>query len=71
MELKNNQRNVFWQTKEAAIKALVELDDQGGKDQLFIVKYILMYSEKFEITYTTMYKLGCRTLYLYSIFEII
>lgn len=47
MELKNNQRNVFWQTKEAAIKALVELDDQGGKNQLFIAKNILMYSEKF------------------------
>lgn len=25
---------VFLQTKEAAIKALVELDDQGGKDSL-------------------------------------
>lgn len=25
---------IFLQTKEAAIKALVELDDQGGKDKL-------------------------------------
>jgi len=28
----------FLQTKEAAIKALVELDDQGGKDELINIK---------------------------------
>lgn len=60
---------MFWQTKEAAIKALVELDDQGGKNQLFIVKNIRMYSEKFEITYTAIFVL--RTRYLYSIFKIV
>lgn len=28
---------IFLQTKEAAIKALVELDDQGGKDKFNII----------------------------------
>lgn len=28
----------FFQTKEAAIKALVELDDQGGKDEFINTK---------------------------------
>lgn len=28
---------IFFQTKEAAIKALVELDDQGGKNNFNII----------------------------------
>lgn len=34
---KNIMIIVFLQTKEAAIKALVELDDQGGKDSFSII----------------------------------
>jgi hypothetical protein len=34
----------FLQTKEAAIKALVELDDQGGKDELINIKYVLVFN---------------------------
>lgn len=35
---------MFLQTKEAAIKALVELDDQGGKDELINIKYVLVFN---------------------------
>lgn len=37
---------MFLQTKEAAIKALVEIDDQGGKNKFsykfIILKYIII-----------------------------
>jgi hypothetical protein len=34
---KKINNTMFLQTKEAAIKALVELDDQGGKDSYYYI----------------------------------
>lgn len=48
----------FFQTKEAAIKALVELDDQGGKDEHSILNIV---AEKVsDVTCTTSRVLGNR-----------
>lgn len=49
----NNDYSIImsFQSKDAAIKALVELDDQGGKNiKKCLVLRNLQYSEEFEIS---------------------